>query len=207
MNEPDVINNRYQLHLAMKEAERLLPGIIAEYEPLSGRHYAMMEGYRYEDAEVLFVLLGSAYLTAQEAVDKLREDNISAGVITFIALRPFPKTMINFFPSARTIIILDRQDSYGADGGNLSLEVNDHLYRKINARVVTRIYGLGGKDLFVEDILSIAKEAMQPQSPCFAYHGITEGTTYVAGDTSTQNSSLEKKVPTTMAGTPAQQPP
>ncbi len=175
MNEPDVMNNRYQLHLAMKEASKLLPSIFKEYEKISGRSYSIMEGYKNEDAEVVLVLLGSSYHTAKDAVDKLREKNIKAGAVTFTVLRPFPKTMINFFPSARTIIIFDRQDSYGADGGNLSLELRANLYRKTNARVVSRVYGLGGKDLFVKDILFIVKEALYPQAPLFDYYGVTEG--------------------------------
>ena len=100
----------------------------------------------------------------------------------------------------------DRQDSYGADGGNLSLEVKAHLYRKINARVVTRIYGLGGKDLFVEDVLSIAKEAMQPQSPCFAYYGITEGGYNVSAQVNSQSGSFEKKVSSPTTNTDSEQP-
>lgn len=175
MNEPDVMNNRYQLHLAMNQASKLLPSIFKEYEALSGRSYDIMEGYKNEDAEVVLVLLGSSYHTAKDAADQLREKNIKAGVVTFLTLRPFPKTMINFFPSARNIIIFDRQDSYGAGGGNLSLEIKANLYRKTNARVVSRVYGLGGKDLFVEDIISIVEKALHPQSPPFDYYGITEG--------------------------------
>lgn len=177
MNEPDVMNNRYQLHLAMKEASRLLPSIFNEYESLSGRAYSIMEGYKNEDAEVVLVFLGSSYHTAKDAADQLREKNIKAGVVTFVTLRPFPNTMINYFPSARMILIFDRQDSYGAGGGNLSLEIKANLYRKTNARVISRVYGLGGKDLFVEDILSVVQEALHPQAPLFDYYGVTEGIT------------------------------
>ena len=69
MNEPDVLNNRYQLHLAMKQAKELLPVLFAEYAELSGRAYSFLKGYLYEDANILLVVLGSAYHTAMEAVD------------------------------------------------------------------------------------------------------------------------------------------
>lgn len=176
MNEPDVMNNRYQLHLAMRDAASYLPALFSEYEKLSGRKYGMIEGYRNDDAEVMLVMLGSSYHTAKDAVDKLREiEDLRIGIVTLTSLRPFPKTLINFFPAARTIIILDRQDSYGAEGGNLSLEVRADFYRKIHARILTRVYGLGGKDLFVDDVLAIVKESMHPRAPQFSYHGITEG--------------------------------
>ena len=177
MNEPDVMNNRYQIHLAMRDAATYLPALFAEYEQISGRHYDMIEGYRNEDAEIILVLLGSSYHTAKEAIDKLREEDLRVGIVTLNTLRPFPKTLINYFPAARTIIICDRQDSYGAEGGNLTMEVRSALYRKIHARILTRIYGLGGKDFFVDDIISIIKDALHPNSPAFAYHGVTEGLT------------------------------
>lgn len=175
MNEPDVLNNRYQLHLAMRDAITYMPTLFAEYETLSGRRYDTIEGYHYDDAEIVLVMLGSSYHTAMEAIDILRKDDIRIGVVTLASLRPFPKTLINFFPAARTIIILDRQDSYGADGGNLSLEIKANFYRKIHARILTRVYGLGGKDLFVDDVLTIVNECTNPRAPLFSYYGVTEG--------------------------------
>lgn len=74
MNEPDVINNRYQLHLAMEEAHRKLPDLFAEYETISGRTLDCCTGYQHEDAEVLLFVLGSSYHTAMEAVDILRKE-------------------------------------------------------------------------------------------------------------------------------------
>ena len=175
MNEPDVMNNRYQLHLAMEETRSELPHIFSEYERLSSRAYQTVEGYLHEDAEVLLVLLGSAFHTAKEAADKLREEGVKAGVVTLISLRPFPENLASFFPSARVILVCDRQDSYGAGGGNLSLEVRSALYQKCDAKILTRIYGLGGKDFFVEDAIKLFREALSETGQTFAYHGITKG--------------------------------
>lgn len=177
MNEPDVMNNRYQLHLAMEEARHVLPQIFEKYYTLSDRKYEMIEGYRNEDAEVLLVLLGSAFHTAREAVDKLRKEGIKAGVVTFASLRPFPENLASFFPTARIILICDRQDSYGAGGGNLSLEVRSALYQKCSAKILTRIYGLGGKDFFVEDAIQLFREAISKDCKDFHYYGISKGST------------------------------
>ena len=46
MNEPDVTNNRYQLHLAMEEARKKLPGLFDEYKELSGRTLSFWEAIR-----------------------------------------------------------------------------------------------------------------------------------------------------------------
>ena len=118
MNEPDVINNRYQLHLAMEAARNKLPELFTEYAALSGRELSFCGAYRHEDAEVLLFVLGSSYHTAMEAVDRLRQDGIAAGVITLYVLRPFPaKELRVLCHNASTILVADRQDSYGAGGG------------------------------------------------------------------------------------------
>lgn len=178
MNEPDVINNRYQLHLAMEAARNKLPKLFTEYAALSGRELSFCGAYRHEDAEVLLFVLGSSYHTAMEAVDRLRQDGIAAGVITLYVLRPFPaKELRVLCHNASTILAADRQDSYGAGGGNMSLELKASLSSLPHPpRILSRIYGLGGKDFFVEDALALFKEALSPDAPAFDYYGVTAGT-------------------------------
>lgn len=183
MNEPDVINNKYQLHLAMEEAKKKLPAMYEEFAVLSGRKLDLCTGYRYEDAEILLFILGSSYHTAMEAVDILRRENIKAGVVTLHVLRPFPeKELRELCKSARVIIAADRQDSYGGGGGNMSLELKAALQKRFcsgngkeGITVLTRIYGLGGKDFFVEDALHLLREGLSENAKEFDYYGITPG--------------------------------
>lgn len=177
MNEPDLINNRYQLHLAMKEAGRHLKELFAEYEALSGRGYEKVEGYCYEDAETILLVLGSSYDTALDAVDQMRKEGKKVGAVTLHVLRPFPaKEVYTFCKNAAHILVADRQDSYGAGGGNLSIEVRSAL-QKYGSRtpVKSLIYGLGGKDFFVEDAIKMLEWAGNPKTPDFAYYGVTKG--------------------------------
>ena len=178
MNEPDVINNRYQLHLAMEEARKKLPELFDEYHTLSGRSLSFCEGYCHEDAEVLLFVLGSSYHTAMEAVDNLREEGIAAGVITLYVLRPFPADELrNLCQNARVVLVADRQDSYGAGGGNMSLEIRAALQSLPKMpKILSRIYGLGGKDFFVEDAIALLREALNDNARAFDYYGITKGT-------------------------------
>ncbi len=178
MNEPDIINNRYQLHLAMKKAGELLPEIFAGYGELSGRSYQKVEGYRYEDADTLLILLGSSYDTALEAVEKLREKGKKVGVVTLHVMRPFPdKEVFSLCKNAANLLVADRQDSYGAGGGNLSLEVRAAMQKfGCNAHVKSLVYGLGGKDFFVEDAVNMTDWAENPETPDFEYYGVTNGT-------------------------------
>ncbi len=74
MNDPDLINNKYQLHKAMEAARTVIENVFAEYAALSGRSYSTVDMYRMDDAEVALFLLNSAAETAKDVVDRLREE-------------------------------------------------------------------------------------------------------------------------------------
>ncbi len=177
MNEPDLMNNKYQLHLAMEKARTVIPEILAEYEKLSGRKLNEVKSYQTDDAEVLLFVLGSAYLTAKVAVDKLRNEGKKVGVFTLGVLRPFPSEQIaDLCKNARTILIADRQDSYGANGGNMSLEIRAALQQKgLTPKVISRIYGLGGRDFFEQDAIDLFNSCYEENTPDFDYIGIYPG--------------------------------
>lgn len=177
MNEADLINNRYQLSLAMEQAGQALPSLFHSYEEFSGRHYEKAEGYCHEDADILLVLLGSSYDTAQDAVDELRAEGKKVGVMTLHMLRPFPgKEIFNLGKYAKVILIADRQDSYGAGGGNLSLEIRAAFQRfGSGVKIKSLVYGLGGKDFFKEDAKEMFAWAENGSTPDFSYYGVSAG--------------------------------
>ena len=178
MNEPDLINNRYQLHLAMEQVDKVLPEIFGEYEKISGRGYGKVEGCGCLDAEDVLVILGSSFDTAREAIDELRASGKKVGVATVNVLRPFPhKELIERIGNATNMVVADRQDSYGAGGGNLSLEVRATLQRYgKNVNVKSLVYGLGGKDFFKEDVSKMLQFAKAETTFDFQYYGVTAGT-------------------------------
>ncbi len=160
MNEPDLLNNKYQLHLAMEDAKSLIPKVFAEYAALTQRHYGLVGGYMTDDAEVLLFLLGSSFDTAKAAVDELRKAGKKVGVFTTNVLRPwFGHELHEICKNAKVVIVGDRQDSYGAGGGNLSLEIKATL-KDFNAdiRVLSRVYGLSGRDFYVEEAIKLFNE-------------------------------------------------
>ena len=177
MNEPDLINNRYQLHLAMEKADRILPELFASFAEISGREYGKVEGTHCEDAQNILVLLGSSYDTCIDAIEEMRAEGKKAGAATLHVLRPFPgKELAQLLCHADNILVADRQDSYGAGGGNLSLEVRAAVQKTGSyARMKSLIYGLGGKDFFKEDAKEMLAWAEDSSKPDFAYYGVTKG--------------------------------
>lgn len=176
MGEKDVLQNKYELHQAMEQADRRLDSLFREYEALSGRSYKKVEGYCAEDAEYLLVLLGSSYETSKEAVDALRRKGIRAGAVTAQVLRPFPAEEIyDMCRNAKHIMVGDRQDSYGAGGGNFSLEVRAAMQRYgYTGRIQARVYGLGGTDFFMEDALGLFELCRDERAEDFGYYGAVE---------------------------------
>lgn len=184
MNEPDLINNRYQLHLAMEQADKVLSELFGSYGELSGRYYQKVEGYCCQDAENILTILGSSYDTSMEAVEDMRAEGAKVGVATLHVLRPFPgKELMELLGNAKNIVVADRQDSYGAGGGNLSLEIRATLQRyQGKQRVKSLVYGLGGKDFFKEDARDMLRMTEDKSSSDFGYHGVTPGISAGADD-------------------------
>ena len=183
MNDPDLINNKYQLKLAMDAARRVIPEVFAEYEALSGRRYPVVDCYRMEDADVAVLLLNSAAETAKDVADTLREQGVRAGVVSPNVIRPFPVEEIqDALRRVRAVLIGERADSYGGNGANISHEVKSALKDDpANATMcLTRVYGLGGRDFYADDAEAFfalaldAAETGRVETP-FDYHGVVAG--------------------------------
>ncbi len=183
MNDPDLINNKVQLSNAMEAARRVIPEVLDELATMTGRYYPIMDEYRMDDAEVAVVLMNSAAETAKEVADRFREQGHKVGVLSPNILRPFPaEEFRRSLRHVKAILIGDRGDSPGAEGGNLSLEVRAALQQDYDNQTlaITRIYGLGGKDFddadaekFFEEALEAAK-AQKVAKP-FDFHGAYAG--------------------------------
>lgn len=178
MNEPDLMNNKYQLSIAMEETKERLAALFAQYGELCGREYSSVEGYMNKDAEVILFILGSSFETAKVAVDKLRAEGKKAGAVCLHSLRPFcGAELYSAIKNAGVIVAADRQDSYGADGGNMSMELKACLKDfDSKARVITKIYGLGGLELYPEDAEKMLNDGFNLSSAkTFEYYGIYKG--------------------------------
>lgn len=183
MNDPDLINNKKQQSMAMEAAYRELPGIFEEFEAFSGRKYSLIDSYRMEDADAALFILNSAADTARTAVDVLREKGKKVGMVMPTVIRPFPLNEIRaVFRSTKSIMVADRADSYGAGGGNMTLEVKAALKDDPDNKslILSRIFGLGGKEYFIEDAIAMFEETLDAaakgsvQVP-FDYYGANPG--------------------------------
>ncbi len=152
-NSPYVMEARKNQRLAMEHAKPVILEVARAYAELSGRSYGLFEEYRTADAEYLMVLIGSAAGTAKQAADELCAEGKKVGVVKLRVFRPFPAEEIaEALSGAKAVAILDRCESYNANGGPLGTEIPAALYRKKSTVLVTNyIYGLGGRDFTTDD--------------------------------------------------------
>lgn len=145
---------------ALKNSKQVVLDVAKEYAKISGREYGLFEEYRMDDAEEAVVIIGSAAGTTKDAVDELREQGKKVGLIKIRLFRPFPASEIaEALKNVKAVAIMDRTESYNDNCGPLGAEVTTALYRaKADCLTVNYVYGLGGRDVRVEDMKNIYSE-------------------------------------------------
>jgi pyruvate ferredoxin oxidoreductase alpha subunit len=127
---------------------------------MTGRYYHPIETYKAEEAETLLVTMGSFGETASAAVDKMREEGRSVGLVKIRLWRPFPfdafkKASLN----AKQLVVIDRAISVGACGPVAS-EVKAALYGEVQRpSVYNFVAGLGGRDVTPSDFVKMVDKA------------------------------------------------
>jgi len=139
---------------AMKVARTRILEVATKFEKISGRSYGLFEEYRMEDAELALVLMGSTAGTAKAAVNKLREDGVKAGLVKIRVFRPFPgEELVRALAGTRAVAVMDKSEGFSGGGGPLFAETRSALYDlKERPYMIDIVYGLGGRDVKVEDI-------------------------------------------------------
>jgi pyruvate ferredoxin oxidoreductase alpha subunit len=100
------------------------------------------------------VVVGSTAGTTRMVVDKLRARGVKAGMVRVRVFRPFPHdAYAQALQHVKVVGVLDRADSFGAQGGPIFLEMRAALYDSDpRPQVLPFIYGLGGRDIFPDNI-------------------------------------------------------
>ncbi len=145
---------------AMKDAMPVIMDVAEKFEDLTGRSYGFFEEYRMDDAEVALVIIGSSAGTGKEAVDRLRAEGKKVGLIKVRVFRPFPRIpLAEAMCKVKAVAIMDKAESFSNSGGPLFNEARNSLYDLENKPyAVNYIYGLGGRDITVEDFYDIYQD-------------------------------------------------
>ena len=143
-----------------------------DFGELTGRHYGLITQYKTDDADTVFVSLGSAAENIEAAVDYLRETrNASVGSIHINVIRPFPEAaVVAALRGKKNVIILERTDEALSPDNPLGRDIRTALSKAIKTegrpaaeglpelalnevpRIFGGAYGLGSRDFRPEHI-------------------------------------------------------
>jgi pyruvate ferredoxin oxidoreductase alpha subunit len=140
---------KWAQEINLEAAKEVILECWQEFGKTFGRYYSPVESYHSEGAKVLLMTMGSLGETAMVAVDKMRGEGKSVGLIRLRLWRPFPFAELRqAVRDAEVLIVLDRALSFGGPGGPVCSEVKAALYHEAKKpEVVGFIGGLGGRDI------------------------------------------------------------
>ncbi len=144
-----------------------------EFGRLTGRYYGLLTRYKTEDADTVFVSLGSAAENIEAAVDYLRhKENAKVGSIHLNVIRPFPEAaVVGALRGKKNAIVLERTDESLAGANPMGRDIRTALTKALASnghpgeegiprielaempRLFDGVYGLGSRDFRPEHVL------------------------------------------------------
>ncbi|MGD0800564.1 MAG: 2-oxoacid:acceptor oxidoreductase family protein [Terracidiphilus sp.] len=135
-----------------------------QFAELTGRSYGLISKYKTDDAETVFVSLGSAAENIEAAVDYLRQTrSASVGSIHVNVIRPFPEdAIVAALKGKKNVIILERTDEALAGDNPLGRDIRTAFSKAIQTaglsladvpKIYGGSYGLGSRDFRPEHII------------------------------------------------------
>ena len=163
----------------LKESKSVIISAWKELGDIVGRYYKPIETHRSDDADTVFITQGSYGETVSQAVDALRDEGKSVGLVMNRLWRPFPfDEFREAVGQAKNLIVIDRAISYGGQGGPLAIDLRSALYKEKNQPNITNfICGLAGRDVTINDFKIMYQKAMekvkkQTREEDFEYYGV-----------------------------------
>jgi pyruvate-ferredoxin/flavodoxin oxidoreductase len=139
-----------------------------DFAELTGRTYGLVSNYKTEDAETVFVSLGSAAENIEAAVDYLRQTRgASVGSIHVNVIRPFPEAaIVAALKGKKNVIILERTDEALSGDNPLGRDIRTAFSKAVQGveglpaislaevpKIYGGSYGLGSRDFRPEHII------------------------------------------------------
>ncbi len=151
---PDIyLETRMAHNEALIDSQKVMEKAWDEMAEVVGRKYSVLENYKTDDADIVFLTMGGISETCMTAVDQMRDEGKKVGVIRLRMWRPFPFAEVAKELGGRKVVLaVDRALSTGGCGGPVASEIKAALYPlDKRPQVVEFIAGLGGRDVTIGD--------------------------------------------------------
>ena len=158
---------------AIEHAKSVYKKVEDEFEAQFGRRYGMVDTYRAEDAEILFLTAGSCAGTIRTVVDRARDCGIKVGLARIRMFRPYPREdLARVLEGRKAVAVIDRSICLGWNCGHLFMEARAVLPDVKNPpRMVDFVDGLSSLDITVDHIekalaITLAAANGEPVKEC-----------------------------------------
>jgi len=161
---------RYEIQQDALGAKAVVKEVAKDFQAAFGRWMGdVVEAYKCDDAETIYVGMGSVIGTLKDWVDMERQKGEKIGVLKLRCFRPFPLEEIQeSLSSAKRVVVLEKAVCVGAYG-ILPAEIRAALYRQPNTPPVhAAVIGLGGRDVNFETFDEIKQRVKAEEMDFFA---------------------------------------
>jgi pyruvate ferredoxin oxidoreductase alpha subunit len=162
-----------QQHDALEKSLSIIKKVHSEFKSKFGRSYGdgLIEPYKLNDAEYVFIGLGTICGTARVVIDNMRKQGRKVGMLKLKTFRPFPEQeIIDALKNTKAVAVFDKAISFGQKGPVFS-EIESALCNQKKKPIVhSFIAGLGGKDITPEHIENAFKKIIKEKQPSIEWH-------------------------------------
>ena len=161
VNEDWLMEIRKQTDEAMRRSKGVIEEAYAEFQDIFGRGSPspFYEEYMTEDADIVFVGMGTLALPVRVAVRKMRDQGNKVGFVRIKWFRPFATEEIRDVLSRfKAVGVIDRDYSLGSpsNAGILFHEIRSALYPlEKRPLMLNFIAGLGGREIRGQNVMEM----------------------------------------------------
>jgi len=165
--------HRYQMEEAIVAAKKVAEGVFSDFAKLTGRKYNPLEMYKCDDADHIAICLGSTFGTMKAAVDQLRAEGKKVGAMMPRLYRPLPiDDIAKAVEGKKGVAVLDRFMTLGSYSPLFEDVVTSSISLKEMPKMYSYIYGLGGRDAKVIDMMSVFNDMIENKAKKVNHLGV-----------------------------------
>jgi pyruvate-ferredoxin/flavodoxin oxidoreductase len=171
---------------------KFLEDAYKDFGELTGRYYGLVSEYQNEDADTVFVSLGSAAENIEAAVDYLRQTRgASVGSIHVNVIRPFPEAaIVAALKGKKNVIILERTDEALAGDNPLGRDIRTAFSKAVQGTEGIPNITLGEVPCFIGGTYGLGSRDFRPEHVIGAFEYATAGRARKDGKTAADGVSF-----------------
>lgn len=153
---------------AFSAALDMIKKVNSDFKKSFGRSYGdgLIEPYMLDDADYVFIGLGTICGTARVIIDKMRKAGKKVGMLKLKSFRPFPEAeLIAALKDKKAVAVFDKAVSFGQKGPVFSEIESAFCDQQKKPIFHSFIAGLGGRDITLDHIENAFNKITKEKQP------------------------------------------